>query len=257
MRKLSVFSILLLSGLFFLTTKSFAQEMKDQLYAVHMEKAKIDMWGQYESTSKQWTDMMTEAGIDIPSIQASQRNDGVYYYLIPILNYAELDNMQSVFNSAVEKLDKDKWGKLMEDNNSSIENSKDFVVKWSSKYSYVPKNPRIKPEEGKFIHWMFFTYKTEKRKEVLGLLADWKALYDKNNIPDGYSIWLMDMGMDNNMIVLTESAKDGASFYTNSKENSEKVKDEESKLWEKFSPNILSIEEKYGKPRPDLSYTKK
>jgi hypothetical protein len=257
MRKLGMFSVLLLSGIFFLTTNSFSQEMKDQLYTVHEEKVKIDMWGQYESTSKQWTAMMTDAGLDISTILASQRDDGTYYYLVPISNYAELDKFQDIFNSAIKKLDKDKWAKLMEENNSSIASSKDFVVKWSSKYSYVPKNPRIKPEEGKFIHWLFFTYKTEKRKEVLGLLADWKALYEKENIPDGYSIWLMEMGMDNNMIVLSENAKDGASFYSNMKENSEKVKAEEQKLWEKFSPNILSIHEYYGRPRPDLSYTKK
>ena len=34
-------------------------------------------------------------------------------------------------------------------------------------------------------------------------------------------------------------------------------KEEEAKLWAKLSVNVLSIEEYYGKPRPDLTYTKK
>ena len=40
MRKLQVFSILFFSVLFLFPSNSFSQEMKDQLYAVHEEKAK-------------------------------------------------------------------------------------------------------------------------------------------------------------------------------------------------------------------------
>lgn len=233
------------------------QEMKDQLYLVHEEVAKVNMWDQYEKTSKQWVEYMTEGGLDLPYVRASQRDDGHYYYLIPISNYADIDKFPDIFKSAVDKIGKDKWANFMTENNSSMESNKDFVAKWSANYSYVPKEPRIKPEEAGFIHWIFFTYKLEKRQEVLDVLAEWKDLYAKNNIPDGWGIWLIDLGEANNMIALTESAKDGASFYTNMKENSEKLKTEEGKLWEKLSANVMTIEEKYGKPRPDLSYTKK
>ena len=138
-----------------------------------------------------------------------------------------------------------------------MESTKDFVAKWSAEYSYVPKQPRIKSDEAGFIHWIFFTYKLENRKEVMDVLAEWKALYEKNNVPDGWSIWLIDLGLDNNMIALTEYAKDGASFYSNMKETSDKLKADEDKLWAKLSANVISMEQKYGKPRPDLSYYKK
>lgn len=233
------------------------QEMKDQLYLVHEEVAKVNMWDQYESTSKQWVELMTTAGLDLPYIRASQRDDGHYYYLIPISDYADIDKFPNIFKSATDKIGKDKWDNFMTENNSSMESNKDFVAKWSAKYSYVPKEPRIKPEEAGFLHWIFFTYKLEKRQEVLDVLAEWKALYEKNNIPDGWNIWLIELGLDNNMIALTEAAKDGASFYSNMKENSAKLKTEEGKLWEKLSANVMTIEEKYGKPRPDLSYFKK
>jgi len=92
---------------------------------------------------------------------------------------------------------------------------------------------------------------------VLDVLAEWKALYEKNNIPDGWDVWLVEVGLDNNMMALTEGAKDAASFYAAMKENSDKLKEEEQKLWAKFSVNVLSIDEKFGKPRPDLTYMKK
>lgn len=232
------------------------QEMKDQLYWVREEVVKVNMWDQYEQTSKQWVEMMTKGELDFPVILASQRDDGHYYYLIPFDNYAKIDDFSKIFGSAIEKAGKEKWQKMMVENESSMKTHMDFVVTWSSKYSYVPKEPRLKQGEAGFIHWIFFTYKLEKRKEVLDVLAEWKALYEKNNIPDGWSIWLPEIGLENNMIALTESAKDAGSFYTIMKENSDKLKEEEQKLWAKLSVNLLTIEQKYGKPRPDLGWVK-
>ena len=88
--------------------------------------------------------------------------------------------------------------------NSSMESSKDYVVTRSAKYSYMPKEPRLKPEDAKFIHWMFFHYKLENRKEIMDILSEWKKLYADKNIKNGYNIWLIELGLDNNMMALTE-----------------------------------------------------
>ena len=67
------------------------------------------------------------------------------------------------------------------------------------------KNQELKPEDAEFLHWIFFTYKLENRKEVLDILAEWKALYEKNNIPDGWSTWTIELGEQNNMMAISES----------------------------------------------------
>ena len=257
MRKLGMFSLLLLCGFFLITSISFSQEMKDQLFMIHEETVKVDMWDKYESTSKEWVKLMDDAGLDLPYIQASQRDDGHYYYLIPIANYAEIDKMQGIFNSAIENVGKDKWTKFMVENNSSIESSKDFIATRSAKYSYVPKEPRLKPEEAKFIHWMFFKYKLENRKEVMDIMTEWKMLYGDKNIKNGYTIWLIELGLDNNMIALTEAYKDGEDFYASSKVDNALMETEASSLWGKMSKYLTSVENKYGSPRPDLGYVKK
>lgn len=233
-----------------------AQEMKDQLYWVREEVVKIEKWQQYEETSKEWVNLMTGAGLDFPYMRASQRNDGHYYYLFPLSSYADIDQFPDKFGSAIEKIGKEKWSEFMHRNESSMDYHKDFIVKWLADQSYVPKEPRIKFEESGFIHWFFFTFKIEKRKEVLDVIAEWKALYEKNNMSDGWSVWSIELGEQNNMLALSEAAKDAASFYANMKENSEKLKEEENKLWAKLSANLLSIEEKYGQPRPDLGFVK-
>jgi hypothetical protein len=257
MRYLRMLSIFLLGGLFLHAPKSFSQEMKDQMFLIHEEVVNINMWDKYESTSKEWVELMNGAGLDLPYIQASQRDDGHYYYIIPIANYAEIDKMQGIFNSAIEKVGKEKWGKFMIENNSTIESSKDFIATRSAKYSYMPADPRTKQEDVKFIHWMFFTYKMENRKEVMDILSEWKKLYEDKKIKSGYQIWLIELGLDNNMIALTEGYKDGADFYTSQQADNALMEKEAGALWTKMSQFITSIDNKYGNPRPDLGYVKK
>ena len=215
------------------------------------------MWDKYESTSKEWVKMMTEAGLDLPYMRASQRDDGHYYYLFPLDNYADIDKMQGIFGAAIEKIGKDKWAKFIVENESSMETHKDFIAKWSAQYSYVPKEPRLKPEDAKFIHWMFFHYKLENRKEIMDIMKEWKKLYEDKGIKNGYSIWLIELGLDNNMVVLTENSKDGADFYTAMGADNALMQEEAGALWGKMSQYVTSIENIYGNSRPDLGFVKK
>lgn len=257
MRTAKLFSVFA-GVLFICSSVLFAQgNNKDQLFMVREEVARVDMWDKYESTSKQWVEMMQEGMLDISSVSASQRDDGHYYYLIPLKDYAEIDNFPKIFGSAIDKIGKDKWSAFMKENETTIATHKDFVVKRSADYSYTPKSPRLKSDEGTFIHWLFFHYKLENRKEMLDILKEWKKLYEDNNITDGYTIWMPEFGMDNDAMVLTEVYKDGADFYTRDKEITALIKDKADALWAKMAPLLKSTEQKYGKLRPDLSYIKK
>jgi hypothetical protein len=255
MRIKQIFFVFIGVMLFCAARVSFAQEeVKDQLFLLHEEVAKVDMISQYEKTSAEWVQLMHDAGLDISKIHVSQSNDFHYYYLIPISNYAEINEMYSKFQDAISKIDKEKWSKFTQENDESIETHSESVIRWSGKLSYVPKENRLKAGEAKFIHWIFFHYKLEKRKEVMEVLKEWKKLYEDNNISHGYDIWLVDLGMDNNMMVLTEFAKDGKDYYQTMDDIDKKVQQEEKALWAKFSPLVTEMVQKYGAARPNLSY---
>lgn len=237
---------------------SFAQDApKDQLYTVREEVVKVDAWDNYESASKRWVELMTQGGLDIPYMRASQRDDGHYYYLIPLKNYAEMDNFPKIFNNAIDKVGKENWSNFMIELESTISTHRDFVVKWSAEYSYIPKEPRLKDGEANFVHWMYFHFKLENRKELLEILKEWKKLYADKNITDGYNIWIVEIGIDNDSMVLTEYYKDGADFYNRDKEITAQIKEQADALWAKMSPLLKSVEHKYGKFRPDIGYVKK
>jgi hypothetical protein len=256
MLKQKIFLALITAFICLTGTLIAQEEMKDQLYWVREEVAKVDMWDQYEKTSKEWVELMTGADLDFPYMWASQRDDGHYYYLLPLENYSAIDKMPELFGSAIEKIGKEKWAEFMKKNEGSMETHMDFIVTRSAKYSYWPEEPRLKPEEGKFIHWMFFHYNLENRKEVMDIMLEWKKLYQDKNIKNGYTIWLMELGRDNNMIVLTENYKDGADYYTAMEADNAVMEAEASALWTKMSKYIISIENKYGNQRPDLGFVK-
>ena len=253
------FIFTLLIGILMISISSaFAQEeTKDQRYMIHEEVAKVNMLHQYEKTSAEWVELMHEGKLDIPVIHASQSDDFHYYYLIPIDSYGDIDKLHPKFAEVSERVGKERWLKMYQENEASIESHKEYIVLWSADLSYVAKEPRLKPGEEKFLHWVFFHYKLDKRKEVMGVIKEWKKLYEEKNISSEWSVWIPEIGLDNNLIILTEIAKDGADFYNTMKEISNQIKEEEQKLWAKLSPNIIKIAQKYGGPRPDLSYIKK
>lgn len=260
LKKLSQFllGILLVAGFttFINTTVSAQEKPKDQLFLVHEEAAKIDMISQYIKTSKEWAGMMHEGGLPI-SFYAYQRNDLHYYYVTPLADYAAIDSFAGKFQNAIKKIGKDKFSKLMEKNNASIESSRDFTIRRSASLSYVPKTPRISLEKAGFVHWVFIHYKFDKRKEVMKVLKDWKAVYEKYNFPDAYTVFLTGMGLDNNEITIFDYAKNASDYYKNDADKSKEMKKEEGKLFSEISQYLINMEEYSGRPRPDLDYIAK
>jgi hypothetical protein len=251
----SFLGVLLFSAAFISFSNTvLAQDMpKDQLWLVHEEVAKLDMIPQYEKTSNEWTKMMHEAGLDV-TFYAFQRNDGRYYYVGKISNYADVDAVNGKFEKAIGKLDKEKFSAMMEANNASIHSIREYVIRRSADLSYDPKTSTLKEGEAHFAHWTFIHYKLEDQDKVMGVLKEWKEVYEKNNYPYGYGIFFMGLGGDSNEFAVFEEAKSAVDYYKNDSDKTKKMKEEENKLYVKFTPYLISVKEYNGLPRPDLNY---
>ncbi len=118
--------------LFIFTVPVLSQEQpKDQLFYIHEEVAKISKIDQYNSTSKEFSQMMMDSKLDVPFIRASQTDDLTFYYLVPLKNYGDIDKMSAAFNDMMSKGDKDKMDKMMKENAESIASVRELVFKRS------------------------------------------------------------------------------------------------------------------------------
>ncbi len=250
--------VLLLLFITLVTISAAAQEQQsDPLFYIHEEVARIDKMDQYNSTSKDFTQMMKDSKLDVPWIRASQTDDLHFYYLVPLKNYGDIDKMSAAFNDMMSKADKDKMNKVMQENSESIASVRELVFRRSNSLSYGSENDLgLDMTKQNFIHWDYYIYKPENRKEIMELGAKFKKLNEDKKIPTPYTVWLADMGDNDNLIVVTTLAKDAVSFYQQMDKDNAALGKEGDDLWHQMMSLLVHFEHKNGHTRPDLSYVK-
>ena len=243
--------------LFIFTVPVLSQEQpKDQLFYIHEEVAKISKIDQYNSTSKEFAQMMMDSKLDVPFIRASQTDDLTFYYLVPLNNYGDIDKMSAAFNDMMSKGDKDKMNKMMKENAESIASVRELVFKRSGSLSYEGQDQGLDWSKSNFIHWDYYTVMSGKMKEMLALGAKYKKLSEDKKIPTPYTVWLADMGENDNLIVVTTAAKDAVSFYQQMEKDNAALGQDGENLWNQMQLLLTHFEHKNGHSRPDLSYMK-
>ena len=240
------------------TVSSIAQEQPaDPLFYVHEEVARIDKIDQYNSSSKDFAQMMRDTKLDLPFIRASQTDDLHFYYLLPIKNYADIDKMSDAFGKMMSAADKDKLDKVTKENDAAIESVRELVFRRSNSLSYgSDQNLGLDMTKENFLHWDYYLVKPGKRQEVAQLGEKIKKLYEDKKIPTPYTVWIADMGENDNLIVVTTLAKDAVSYYQQQEKNNAALGKDMDDLWNQMMPMLDHFEHKNGHTRPDLSYVK-
>lgn len=250
---------LILAGilLFSFSSIKYAQDkgMKDQLFYVHEEVAKVSMIDQYEKTNMQFFDLFKKNNLDVPGIYTAQGDDYHYYFLIPIDNYAGIDKISEAFNSFFKAVNGDSFQKLSDENNAAISYTHDFVLRRSAELSYYGKDTSMDSGK-KFIHWDFYTFKPGTMQKVTELAKKFKELYTSKGIENRYTVWFADMGENNNLVIVSHIAKDAASYYSESKAENEKLGEEGEALWKQMVQLLAKFDHRNGMRRDDLMYEK-
>jgi len=244
--------------LFSLTAVVLPQEQpQDPLFYIHEETARIDKIDQYNSTSRDFTQMMTDSKLDLPWIRASQTDDLVFYYLVPLKNYGDIDKLSAAFNAMMSKADKDKMNKVMQENAESIASVRELVFKRSNSLSYGDvQGLGLDMTKQNFLHWDYYIVKPGMMKDVMAIAAKFKKLSEEKKITTPYTVWLTDMGENDNLIVVTTMAKDAVSFYQQMDKDNTALGKEGEDLWNQMMTKLEHFEHKNGHTRPDLSYAK-
>lgn len=238
----------LLAVLFILSGMTGAQEKKPQLYSVTEVAVKPAMVARFEAAVKK----EIELGYPYP-FESYSTNDGFYYFLVPIENYAAIDALNTAESEWAAKAGEE-YQKLMNSLEGAIDYYRSGVVRFLPDLSYVPKKPRLKPDEQKFISWGFAHVEFGKEKEFAGVLKQWVETSREKSTAIGWNTFVVESGTERPLYFWAESAKSAVDYFTESEKDVKKIGlDKNAELGGMTMATLRKIESKTGRPRPDLS----
>ena len=250
--------IFLLAGvlIFLVSALTIAQdEPKDVLYMVHKDVIKANMVPQYEKAVNELYDQLKAHNFGMRIQFASSTDENEYFFLTPISSYADLDKRDAIWGELYEKAGEETMSAIDEQFEGCYEHHNNYVIRLNTELSYMPENPRFKPEEANFIHWDYYQVEEGKEQQAMEFAKKYKELWAKNNVGDGYNVWIADIGHNLGMMVITQTAKDAVDYYEQGKKMMESMGDEINKLNDDFMPLARDFRHVNGKPHPEWVYT--
>ena len=229
---------------------------KPQLYLIHEEVARPSMLPQYESMTTEILNTLTEKKADpkVFGMNLYVTNDLHYVYIVPISGWAALDTFQQSWMKIGEAVGKEKWAMVMKRANETMESYTELVAAYRPDLSYVPANPRFKPEEAKFVHWEFYYLDAVRAEESEQVARDYVAFFKSKNIGDGFQVYQAQSGSDLPLLVVAVPAKSAADYW----ETDEKITAAYGKELQPLQMRAMSITRRFetrdANYRADLSF---
>lgn len=246
-------SLLLFFLLLISATLVFAQnEQKRRLVLVQSEKPFPDKISEYESAQKAANEFALKYGYG-SSFDVYVSDNGTYYFTVEIENLAGIDKLNELWSEVSKKADKAELQKVFDAFKGTVDYNTSDVYS-TGKYSYVPKQPRTKPEDMNFNRWTFYNLKAYYDQEGLdAVLKEIRDTCETNNSDLAYGIYYKSLGGENNQLVTVEGAASQADYYQATAEFNTKLGEKIRPLWERFLTYVRDFHGIDCWYRPDLS----
>ena len=214
------------------------------------------MVNQYEATVKKLIPEYIKHDLKYP-FSAYSTNEFDYYFLIPIDNFADMDNVNKAFSEVREKMGAKKYDAIWSEFGGTVKYDKNGFYTFRADLSYIPEKPRLKPEDVNFIFWLNYYYKTDKMPEVEKVYKEWISFFKSKNIDTGFYAYEGGIGSEMPYISVSLGDRNAEEFFAQSAKRDKMYADKFAELWKKSYALLRKFEQKMGQPRPDLSYTPK
>jgi hypothetical protein len=241
----------------FLAATSFAADMpKPELYIIHEEVVKPSAVMAYEAVSKDFVAALTEKKVSSPALNwfALMTTDFHYVYVARLDSFAALDSSQAEWNKAKDAVGPERWSALERRGNDAISSYSEVVTMRRPDLSYVPANPRLKPEEHRYFRLFFYYLIPGKEKDAEALAKDYVALFKQKNVPNPFSIFMSVFGNDLPLLVVSSPAKSAADYAAEDERVNAMVGADVRPLEQRAMAITRRLETREGMVRPDLTY---
>lgn len=250
--KLRLLSVLIFT---FFASYTFAQnEMsKTQLFLLHEDEVLPYMNENYESALKDFVKMFSDANID-RTYNIIQMDFFKYTSIIPVSDFDGLAKYYRMSADVMKKIGNDKFEAAMKKFDGCYNTHRNYLLTLRNDLSYKPAYG-LNPDDGlNFRHIDYLYVIPGKENEMMDVIKAWKEMCTQKNIEEGYRIYVSSMGMEMNMILVVQPAKDRTDFSMISDKQDKILGKEAGDLWKKLLSVSQKIEHNNGYMRPDLSY---
>jgi hypothetical protein len=234
-----------------LTLALQAQEPDAQLYFVRQVKVKPAKVNEYFEGAKELMAQLKEHNYPY-SINGFNCNDFTVVYTVALKDLADLQTLGDSMNETMAKIAPEIGQKIQKLMGEAVEYQEDGLIVLRPDLSYMPENPRLKPEEINYQNWTFTYILPGKELALEEIAKKYKALYQAKNIPDGFMLYQVIMGKQQPMYIMSQSAKNPGDYF--STDHSEALGEEAAAMQGKLWSVIRKIEYVQAWIARDLTY---
>ncbi|MGD8427754.1 MAG: hypothetical protein PVH63_08975 [Balneolaceae bacterium] len=237
-----------------MNVKAQEQMSQVQLFAIHQDIVIPSKAAEYEKASRNLAQLFASNKMSTMSYTAANSEDFTYIYIMPVGDYAGLDKMEAGFNDLKMKIGDQLFMNAMDMFEGTYSSSSAYLIKYNPDLSYNPSYGSKTSDGLNFRHWDFYYVNPGMEQQAMEIAKEWKDLFQKHNIPEGYRIYVGDIGTEMPLIIVAQPARNAAEYYNNNQKNMETFGEEGQQLMKKTMFATRKMERKNGAIRPDLSY---
>ena len=220
---------------------------------LHQEFVKPSAIKEYEATSREFAALVTRNRDVMPhfNVRAMMSDDFAYTFAMPLSGMGDVDLVSAEFGALAQKTGA-AFTDLMKRNNATIDHVREWVLEPLYEGSYRPEQPRLREDEVKFHHLDVYFLLPERETEVEPLAREFKALFAKKAIADGYTLYRTATGPDMPALVASVAARDAADYYAQARANRAQLGAEGEALFARALALARRFETRNVWLRPDL-----
>ena len=231
------------------------QEQKPQLLAIWDIVVHPSKFMEFEAAMKEYVALNTK--LEFPHAWQAYRTTDFHYYLVmPIENYAALDELFNYSSKVMEKAGKE-FEAMMKKFAGTYESETFGTFYLRYDLSYIPEEPRVATEDVNFVWWSFYYIIPGMEAEAEKISQEWRSLYKSHGVSDGWNIYIGTMWSDLPVLVVAGGAKSEADYYTQSEKYMQKFGDKVMALIKRTMDGTRKFEQKTGTILRELSYIPK
>ena len=234
----------------FLTGGTVLSQEMEEIILIREDIVRPSETSAYEYALMQLKQSMEDLGMN-DFVYYTHLHDNFHYsHAIPLRSWAEMDrDFQDVLAA---KMGAMQASNLLSGLNDATISRKLYALKFHPDLSYVPEGDDW--DEATYRKWTFAYVQPGAMNAALGLIEEWKALYQKEKVAHGYRIFEGVVGTENPLIVFSTWAKDPGDHSDRIAVANELLGDEGGFLYDRLMVLLQRVETVEGWYLPQYSH---